>query len=158
MYIYIYAPEHMFTHTLRDRHDSPRYNNRTKTSTNNNLDNSKSHFQQPPVAELLVVLEKALLLPQVWKSLSTVTGFEKPVHPLGLEKPFGLGKTQQQSWKSLLPSLIWKSQRWKAPQTKRGVLLEVALQMPQGRPTEPTSNGTGWLERIQQTLRSWSGT
>ena len=75
----------MFTHTLRDRHDSPRYNNTTKTSTNNNLDNSKSHFQQPPVAALLGVLEKALLLPQsilwVWKS------------PLGLEKPnSNLGK------------------------------------------------------------------
>ena len=80
----------MFTHTLRDRHDSPRYNNTTKTSTNNNLDNSKSHFQQPPVAELLVVLEKALLLPQVWKSLCTALGLEK----------------------DCVPSLFWKSQKW----------------------------------------------
>ena len=35
----------MFTHTLRDRHDSPRYNKTTNTLTNNRANHTSNTFQ-----------------------------------------------------------------------------------------------------------------
>ena len=101
-----------------------------------------------------MVLEKALLLPQV---------LEKPVawkNPLGLEKQKGFGKSQsfKKVWKNFLAiSDLEKSEMepLKAPRRRRGGPLALAPPVAPEKPTGHTYSGIAWLGKTQVIPRCW---